>query len=139
MSEQLMNCKLELLGITNQLEREFLLWRQHKEELYMNRVEISLSKAIIHAQDLNKTLPEGLDNCRRESVFKLFGETAGYNQVMDTRFMTVGFGWATQSKVSDTAFNTINNTILNVGEKSAELEDNFLFLRQAIHREASVI
>lgn len=139
MYEQILESKLALLDLVNQLESAFLMWREHKEEPFMGRVDELLEKAIVQAQALNELFPENPDGYYNASIFQTFAEAVDSCQVMDARFMTVGFGWAAQSKVSPTAFNTINRTIINLSEKSREPEDNFLFLRQAIQREAANI
>lgn len=139
MNEQLIDSKLALLDITNQIEKEFLMWRQHNDETLMTRVEDLLDKAIMRAQDINEILPDNPEGWNNESVFEVLAEAAADGRLMDARFMTVGFGWVGQSKVSPTAFNTINRAIIHLAEKGAELKDNFTFLRQAIQREAANI
>jgi len=139
MYENLMFHKLTLLDLVNQIEREFLQWREHKEELFLCRTYEVLDNALTHAQCVNELLLEDPTGVGATSIFQSFAETVDSCQVMDARFMTTGLGWIGQTKVSPVAFNTINRTILHLTEKNAELENNLLFLRQAIQREAAGI
>lgn len=139
MHENLMFHKLTLLDLVNQSEREFLQWREHKEEPFLHRLYKVLDDALTHAHCVNELLLEDPTDMGTTSIFQSFAEAVDSGQVMDARFMTTGLGWVGQTKVSATAFNTINRTILHLTEKSTELEDNLRFLRQAIQREAAGI
>jgi hypothetical protein len=139
MNEELMFQKLTLLDLVNQLEREFLQWRERGEELFLHRAYDALDNALALAKCVNEMLPEDPTGIGTASIFQSFAESVDDYRVVDCRFMTVGLDWACKAKVSATAFNTINHTIIHLVEKNAELEDNFLFLRQAIQREASGI
>lgn len=141
MFPELMQGQLAILNTINQIEVRFLSWRDCQYEEYIKHVEELIDTGINQAREINKLFINQECNEFYTSINDICKEfsISGGAQIMDGRFMTMTRGTDAKLVVAPGAFNTINRTVISLVNKSMELEDQFVLLRQAIQREVASI
>lgn len=141
MFPELMQGQLAILNTINQIEARFLLWRDCQYEEYIKHIEELIDTGINQAREINKVFISQDNNEFYTPISDMCEQFSinGPAQIMDARFTIMTRGSDPKLMVSPAAFNTINRTVINLVNRSMELEDQFVLLRYAIQREAANI